>query len=879
MSLLRSLSDGLRSLFRKERVEGELDEELRGFLEMAAEEKMKQGMSHQDARRSVRLEQGSVEITKEVVRSAGWEFFVETLWHDLCFAARMLRKNPGFAVVAVLTLALGIGVNTAIFSIVESVLLRPLPFHDSDRLFAVWTKAKEQGADRAGTSMPEFEDYQSQSHSFEYLANLLPSFHYTWTGNGEPRVVRCSGISYDFFPMLGIKPLLGRLYTAQEYHVDGVQVVISHRFWKNELGGDPQVIGRFLNLDNTGGMTVIGVMPPLPEWFPDTDIWAKNVPDFDWMRRRGNKLLVVIGRLKPGVTRDQAEQELTAILHRGPGESPEISTELVPLKDQIVGSARTGIEIVMAAVGLVLLIALVNVAYLLLARCSKRQTEIALRLSLGAPRGRIVRQFITENLVLASVGGALGLALAVNIVRLFTRLNIGNLPRGEMIDTDSHVLAFALVITLLAILLLAWAPSVAFSKLDLNATLKTGRGDAGERGGARFRLLFVSEVSLVIVLVVGAGLLVRSFWEVGRVDPGFQPDHLMTAFLRTNYYSREGAAFYNQVMERIAGLPGIQATAVSSCLPAAQSGQATLVFGDRPNDPNGAPVVEECWISTDYFRTIGTPLLQGRTFTVRDDADTPAVAIVNVELARRYWPGQNPIGKRLAINNYLASARPAVTWRFREVVGVVGNVRQRSIELPTEPAIYTPFLQDETNRVFVYMNLFARTTDDPRWLAGSMREAVHAVQPDQPIEALQTMGNLMSQGLASRRFTLLLVGSFAGLALILAVIGIYGMIAYSVSQRTREMGLRMALGANPGDVLRLVLWQGLKLVSFGLVFGVSMALAMTRFMSSLLFGVTATDPVTFVSVVILLTLVALTACYIPARRAMSVDPMVALRHE
>jgi predicted permease len=879
MSLLRNLLDGFRSLLRKEQVEGELDEELRGFLEMAAQEKMNLGMSRKDALRAVRLERDSLEVTREVVRDAGWESFVETCWQDLRFAIRTLRKNPGFAAAAVLTLTLGIGVNTAIFSIVESVLLRPLPFQDSDRLFAVWTKTKEQGADRSGTSMPEFEDYQSQSHSFEYLANLLPSFHYTWTGNGEPRVVRCTGISFDFFPMLGIKPILGRLYTAQEYHVDGVQVVISHRFWKNELGGDPQVIGRFLNLDNTGGMTVIGVMPPLPDWFPDTDTWAKNVPDFDWMRLRGNKLLTVIGRLKPGVTRDQAEQELTAILHRGAGESPENSTELVPLKDQIVGSARREIEIVMAAVGLVFLIALVNVAYLLLSRCSKRQTEIALRLSLGAPRSRIVRQFITENLLLASVGGALGLTLAVNVVRLFTRLDIGNLPRGETIGTDSHVLAFALVITLLATLLLAWAPSVAFSKLDLNATLKTGRGDAGERGGARFRLLFVSEVSLVIVLVVGAGLLVRSFWEVARVDPGFQPDHLMTAFLRTNYFSREGAAFYNQVMERIAELPGIQATAVSSCLPTAQAGQATLVFGDRPNDPNGAPVVEECWISTDYFRAIGTPLLQGRTFTMRDDLDTPPVAIVNEELARRYWPGQNPIGKRLAINNYLASARPAVASRFREVVGLVGNIRQRSIELPTEPTIYTPFLQDETNRVFVYMNLFARTTDDPRWLAGSMREAVHAVQPDQPIEALQTMANLMSRSLASRRSTLLLVGSFAALALILAVIGIYGMMAYSVSQRTREMGLRMALGANPGAVFRLVLWQGLKLVLFGLLFGASTALTMTRFMSSLLFGVTATDPLTLLSAMILMTLVSLTACYFPARRAMSMDPIVALRHE
>jgi putative ABC transport system permease protein len=530
-----------KRLLLRRRLYSDLSEEIREHLEEKIEELVAGDMSRKEAAAATRREFGNVTLIEEDSREV-WRWpSIEDFFMDVRYGLRMLRKNPGFAAVAVLTLALGIGVNTAIFSIVESVLLRPLPFHDPDQLFAVWTKAKEQGAGRSGTSMPEFEDYKSQGHSFEYLANLLPSFHYTWTGNGEPRVVRCTGISQDFFPMLGMKPLLGRLYTAQEYHVDGVQVVISYRFWKNELAGDPQVIGRFLNLDNTGGMTVIGVMPPLPDWFPDTDIWAKNVPDFNWIRLRGNKLLTVIGRLKPGFTREQAEQELTTILHRGPGESPETSVELVPLKDQIVGNVRTGIEIVMAAVGFVLLLALVNVAYLLLARCSKRQTEIAVRLSMGAPRNRIVRQFFTENLVLASLGGALGLTLAVSIVRLFTSLHIGNLPRGEMIGTDSHVLAFTLVITLLMSLLLAWAPSVAFSNPDLNATLKAGRPEGGAAARARFRLLLVSEVSLTIVLVVGAGLLVRSFWQVEHVDPGFQPERLMTAFLRTNYYSREGA--------------------------------------------------------------------------------------------------------------------------------------------------------------------------------------------------------------------------------------------------------------------------------------------------------------------------------------------------
>src|SRR5260370_18319174 len=433
MSLLRNIATGLRSLCRKEQVDRELNEELGAYLEMEAAEKMKQGMSRKDALRAVRLERGGLELAKEIVRSGSWESFAEACWQDMSFGFRTLRKSPGFSVVAVLTLALGVGANTAVFSVVESVLLRRMAFQASERLVARWAAQKGQQA-RIGASMTEFEDYKDQSHSFEYIANMLSGWTYTWTGQGEPRNVNCTGISYDFFPMLGVKPYLGRLYEPDEYHVDGVQVVISYRFWKEQLGSDPQVIGRILKLDGTA-QTVIGVMPSLPDLFPETDVWAKDVPDFRWMQMRGNKFLDLVGRLKPGVTRERAEQELTAILHRGPGESPEVSVHLVSLKDELTGNVRSQLQIVMVAVALVLLITCANVAYLLLSRSSKRRSEIALRVSLGAGKGRLMRQFVTENLILATLGGIAGLVLAVGSVRLFDRIS---LPRSASIGVDVY---------------------------------------------------------------------------------------------------------------------------------------------------------------------------------------------------------------------------------------------------------------------------------------------------------------------------------------------------------------------------------------------------------------------------------------------------------
>ncbi len=874
MSLLRNIASGLRSLFHKDKVDRELDEELGAYLEMEAAEKMKQGMNRKDALRAVRLEQGSPEVTKEVVRSAGWESFVETCWQDLRFGFRTLRKSPGFTVVAVMTLALGIGANTAVFSVVESVLLRPLPFQDSQRLFAIWAMQKGQQT-RIGASMPEFEDYKDQSHSFEYIANLLSGWTYTWTGQGEPRTVNCTGISYDFFPMLGIKPYLGRLYEHDEYHVDGVQVVISYRFWKEHLGSDPHVIGRVLNLDGTA-QTVIGVMPPVPDLFPETDVWAKDVPDFQWMRIRGNKFLDVVGRLNPGVTREQAEQELTAILHRGPGESPELSVLLVPLKDELTGGVRSQLQIVMAAVSLVLLIACANVAYLLLARTRKRQAEFAVRVSLGAGRGRLMRQFITENLVLATLGSITALILSVAIVGLFERMS--TLPRSASIGVDMYALLFAFLVTVLTGLLLALAPSAVSSKLDVITKLKVGRYQAGSIAGPRSSLLLVSEICLAVVLSIAAGLLLRSFQQAERLDPGFLPDHLLSTYLRTNDYGA-GRLFFPQLVEQTAELPGVSAAALGKCMPGVYAPSAALTFGDRPNDPLDVPTAEACWISSDFFRAIGTRLVSGRFFSARDDASAPPVVIVNQALAESYWPGQDPIGKEIGVDYVGAGRNTTGAPRLRQVVGVVANVKQKGLDLPDEPALYTPYLQDETNHAFAGFNLFVRTIGPPASVAGTVRVLVHSLRPDQPIDVLQTMNDALFRTLAPRRLSLVLVGSFAALALSLSAIGIFGMIAYAVSQRTHEFGVRMALGARRRDVLQLVLDEGFKIVTAGVFAGIAASFALTRFMRSLLYGVGPNDPLTFAVVAVLFALVALAACYVPARRASHVDPMTALRYE
>lgn len=800
---------------------------------------------------------------------------MDKVWQDLRYAFRGLYRGPGFAIIVIVTLGLGMGANTAVFSVMQGVLLRPLPFDAPQRLFAIWTIPQNQSA-RVGTSGPEYQDYREQSRSFEFIAEMIPRFTVTWTGGREPRLVWATGITNEFFPTLGVKPLLGRLYTPEEYRAEGGQVVISQNFWKQQLDEDPHVIGRVLEIDGQSEV-VIGVMPSSPDLFPDTEVWLKLIPTFSWLQVRGNKFLSVFGRVKPGVTQEQAQQELTMILHRGAGEPQNTSVQLFSLKDELVGKVRMQVEAVMAAAALVLLVACVNVAYLLLARNWKRQSEIAVRLSIGASQGRILQQFVTENLVLAGLGGLLGLTLAWQGTRLATH-NLDILPRAGAIGIDAYVFTFALAITIFTSLFIGWLPSVAFLKLPLYATLKTGRSRVSAPGRLGLRALLVSEVSLTVVLLVAAGLLLRSFWRVVHIDLGFQPDHVLTSYLRTNNYD-DGRKFFPELLRRSADLAGVRSSALSDCMPGTQARSADLKFGDRANDPYNLPKVQACWVSADFFSATGTPILQGRSFTVRDDDQRPLTVIVNQALAKVYWPGESAIGKHIAAN-YVGPGRDnSDSPRFREVVGVVANIRQKGLEGSIEPAVYMPYLQDRTNHAFAALYWFVRSTNEPGALSGNLRSIVYDLRHNQPIERMQTMDEVLFATLAPRRLVLSLFGSFASLALLLSAVGIFGMIAYSASLRTPELGVRMALGAQRGEVRRLILQEGMLLTGIGIVLGTMAAAVVTRAMSALLFNVRPSDPLSFVTGAALIFVVAAAACAIPAWRASGIDPMSALRTE
>jgi putative ABC transport system permease protein len=531
----------------------------------------------------------------------------------------------------------------------------------------------------------------------------------------------------------------------------------------------------------------------------------------------------------------------------------------------------------MAAASLVLLITCTNVAYLLLARTRKRQGEMAVRVSLGATKGRLVRQFIAENLVLATLGGIVALILSLAGVRAFARMT--TLPRTASLGVDLYAFLFALLVTALVALFLALGPSLVFPRLASIATLKAGRqGMARSAGTPAARLLLASEICLAVVLSVAAGLLWRSFRQAQHLDPGFRPDHLLTAYLRGNDW-RDERLFFPELIDRTGSLPGVRAAAFGKCMPGVYAPSATLVFNDRPNDPLSAPTAEACWISADFFKAIGGRLVKGRFFTVHDDATAPPVVIVNQAFAESIWPRQDPIGKQVAVNYVGAGRNTTDAPRFRRVVGIVENIKQKGLDAPAEPAVYTPYLQDETNHAFAGFSLFVRTIGPPAPLAGSVRTLVHSLRPDQPIDVMQTMNGALFRALAPRRLSLVLVSCFAGLALLLSAVGIFGMIAYAVGQRTHEFGVRMALGAERRDVAQLVLGEGFRIVTVGVLAGIGASLVLARFMRTQLYGIGPSDPLTLAAVAILFTFVALAASYLPAHRASRVDPMVALRYE
>jgi putative ABC transport system permease protein len=807
---------------------------------------------------------------------------MQTLLQDIRYGLRMLAKNPGFTVVAVVTLALGIGANTAVFSVVNTVLLRPLPYKEADRLVTVWGKNLEKGYDFDLVSPPDFADWRAQNRVFEEMAASDDAM-YTLTGTGEPTSITAYKFSAGFFHVLGVPPIIGRTFLPEEEQPGKNRVVVlSYRLWQSRFGGDRGVIEKMVRL-NGEPYTVIGIMPPSFEYPQDTELWTPLRVEPNLANNRGVRFLRVLARLKPGVRIKEAEAEMNTIASRLEREYPDTNkgegVYLKTLRDMKVGDIRPALLVLLGAVSFVLLIACANVANLLLARATARQREIAIRGALGASRVRMVRQFLTESVLLAVLGGGLGLLLASwgvgGLVAMFppTISNL-NIPRVDTIPIDDKVLGFALCASLLTGVIFGLAPAFEACRLNPNESLKeAGRSLASSAQGRRFRsALVVSEVALSLILLSAAGLLMKSFLHLLQGDLGFDSNHVLTLRVWLPQYKYktdpQQRAFSSQVVEKIRSLPGVQSVGAVTFLPlSGWWGQRGFTIEGRPVSPqNPQPAVVWSSVTTDYFRTLGIPLVKGRFFSGRDIDEAPGVAIISKGLARQFWPTEDPIGKRITLEGQRSP---------REIVGVVGDVRQFGLVSEPRPEIYIPFDQATTPLICFAV----RTASDPINLANAVRHEVWAVDKDQAVSHVMTMEQLAAESLAPQRISLLLIAIFAALALILAAVGLYGVLAYSVTQRTHEVGIRMALGAGAGDVLKLVVGQGLILTLLGVAIGLAASFGLTRFLSSLLYGVRPTDPATFAGVSLLLTGVALAASYIPARRATKVDPMVALRYE
>ncbi|HJU55735.1 MAG TPA: ABC transporter permease [Pyrinomonadaceae bacterium] len=792
---------------------------------------------------------------------------------DLRYGVRMIFKYPGFTLAAVLTLVLGIGANTAIFSVVNAVLLRPLPYPQPERLLAL----------RSNESLPDLEDIKEQSRSFESIGGAVIQPQ-DFTGEAEPLQVQAALVNADLFKTLGGEAALGRVISAEEDRSGAERVVVlSHGFWLRHFGGDQNVVGRQIPLSGNN-YTVIGVMRPdfsMPLESPD--VWvALRVANPLAAGVRGVHFLRTYLRLKPDVTLAQAQTEMEGISSRlaeaYPDENRERTRKLVPLHERVTGEVRTALLILFGAVGLVLLVACANFSSLLLARSAARQQELAIRAALGADRGRLVRQVLTESLLLAILGGAGGLVLAMWGVDLLMALKPADLPIVAAVGIDARVLAFTFGVSVLTGVVFGLAPALSSARLDLNDVLKEGgRGSAVGVLRQRVRsVLVVSEVALALMLLIGAGLLIKGFWHLRNVKPGFSPDNLLTMRIELpeSRYKEipVQTQFRQNLLDRLNSSPGVQAAMVSELpLSGDQLTHNFIIDGRPPLDVGTEPELNTRTVGGDYFRAMNIPVIQGRDLSPQDRADAPMVGVVNESFVRQYFPDESPVGKRIR----WARVEP-VQWMT--IVGVVGDVKHFGLNQPEEPAFYSSYFQLE-HPWKRWMYLVVRSQGDPTALAGQVKNEVWAIDKLLPVTRVKTMSDVMSASIASQRFNLTLMSVFAVTALLLAAVGIYGVIAFSVTQRSHEIGVRIALGAQTRDVLRLVVGQGLKLVLIGIGIGLVGAFAVTRLMQSLLFGVSATDPATFVALAVLLAAVALLASYVPARRATRVDPMVSLRYE
>ena len=809
---------------------------------------------------------------------------METFWQDLRFGFRQLLGKPGFAAIATLSLALGIGANTAIFSLVDAVLLRPLPFHDPDRLVVVWEDAAKIGFPRNTPAPANYADWKAQNRVFEDMAAI------TWRGfnltdEGEPEKVEAQAVTANFFPLLGVKPDLGRVFNGEEDQPGRNNVaVISYGLWQRRFGGDPALIGKEILLDGQKYM-VIGVMPSGFQFLSkEVGLWVPAAFSPQELANRGSHYLTVVARLKPEVALQEARADVAAITQRINRDNPvswsgfELGSVVISLREQLAGDVRPALITLLVAVGFVLLIACANIANLLLARGAARFREVAVRTALGAGRGRIVRQLLTESVSLAVAGGLAGLLFAWSCFSFLKQIIPDDMALNAGVRIDARIFGFTLLLSFLTGIVFGLAPALQAAKIDLNEALKQGGGRTGTGAGHR-RLrsaLVVIEIALALVLLVGAGLLIQAFLRLRALDVGVNPENVLTlrTMLPRNKYGElpKRDAFYRQVVERVRALPGVVSAGYTTAMPLTWKG-GTNGFSIEGRGQGPGQDAQSRQVSAGYMETMGVNLRQGRFLDERDDAQAQPVAIINETMARQFWPGEGALGKRFKLGPF-DSQNPWVT-----VVGVVGDVKEMGLEAPAKAEMFFPYQQLPRMLWNMPRDLAVRTTGDPMSVAAAARQAVWSVDRNQPVSNVRTMNEILAEEVAQRRIGMTLLAAFAALALALASLGIYGVLSYSVAQRRQEIGVRMALGAGRKDVMRMVLADGMRLAAAGVAVGLGVSFALTRLMAGLLFGVSASDLRTLAGVTLLLTLVALVACYIPARRATKVDPMIALRYE
>jgi predicted permease len=878
MRWLRALLLRLGASFGVDRREKDLATELENHVQMHIEDNLRAGLHPREARRQALIKLGGVEQVKANYRERQRLPALERLFEDSRFALRLLRKNPGFSAVAVLTLALGMGATTTIFSVVNSVLLRPLPYGNHDRLLRV--EEKHPGAPTMAVTFATFLDLEREAKAIENTS-AFREWVFNVTGGEEPEQVSGALISGNFFAALGSKPVLGRVIQPEDDQAGGNNrvVVLSHRLWQSRFGAEPKILGQEIQV-NAEPHTVIGVMPPGFNFPAQSEMWCPLVPGGDLHNNRRAHLLTVLADLKRGESMVGVQSELTtfaeSIEKRNPGvDDPALTVTALGLQKSLVAPIRPALVILLFAVGLLLLIACANVANLLLARTTARRKEIAVRLALGASRARLTMLLLTESVFVSLLGGVVGLLLAEAGVSFIRAQSNEDLPRFTEINLDWRVFAFAFAVSILSGLLFGIAPALAGAKLNLNAPLKEG---SWKPVGASLRFsnatLTVLQYGLATVLLAGAGLLGSSLLRILRVDPGFNPEHVLTlqVFLSPVEYPEgdpKGAIVLHEMLERIRALPRVRSAGVVNALPITGGPNTEFVVEGRPAPPLGEePGADIRVADPGYFPAMSIPLLAGRVFTEHDAAGSVRVVLINETLARRFWPNENPLGQHITMKDW----GPPLTG---EIVGVVGDVKGNGLDEAVGPMLYWSYYQFGQ----IFNTVVVRSDDDPSRLASAVKSRIWSVNKEQPVSRIQTMNQILSDSLARRRLYLVLLGVFAWVALLLAATGIYGVVSYSVTQRTREIGIRVALGAERVDVLGLIIVQTAKLALAGEAIGFFVALWFTRLMASMLFGISAADPLTLAGVAMLLSAVALAASYIPARHATRVDPMAALRYE